>query len=69
MIVKLTIENANEDLIKAIKSIAKISKSKVKIEEEDEIPNWLKEAKYMEKNPSKYKTYKSVDKMFEDILQ
>ena len=31
MTVKLTIENANEDLIKAIKSIAKISKSKVKI--------------------------------------
>lgn len=68
MTVKLTIENANEDLIKAIKSIAKISKSKVKIEE-NKIPTWLKEAKYMEKNPSKYKTYKSVDKMFEDILQ
>ena len=68
MTVKLTIENANEDLIKAIKSIAKISKSKVKIEE-NKIPNWFKEAKYMEKNPSKYKTYKSVDKIFEDILQ
>ena len=68
MTVKLTIENANKDLIKAIKSIVKIANAKVEITEE-KIPAWLKEAKDMEKNPHKYKTYKNVDKMFEDILQ
>lgn len=69
MTIKLTIENASEDLIKAIKSVAKISKSNVKIEKKEKIPAWLKEARDMEKNPHKYKTYKNVDEMFEDILK
>lgn len=68
MTVKLTIENANEDLIKAIKSIVKVANAEIKITKE-KIPAWLKEAKYMKKNPHKYKTYKNVDEMFEDILK
>ncbi len=68
MTVKLTIENANEDLIKAIKSIVKVANAEIKITKE-KIPAWLKEAKDMEKNPHKYKTYKNVDEMFEDILK
>ena len=62
MTVKLTIENANEDLIKAIKSIVKVANAEIKITKE-KIP------KDMEKNPHKYKTYKNVDEMFEDILK
>jgi hypothetical protein len=48
MTIKLTIENANEDLIKAIKSIVKVANAEIKITKE-KIPAWLKEAKYMEK--------------------
>lgn len=68
MTVKLTINNANKDLIKAIKSIVKVANAEIKITKE-KIPAWLKEAKDMEKNPHKYKTYKNVDEMFEDILK
>ena len=68
MTIKLTIENANEDLIKAIKSIVKVANAKIDIKK-DKIPAWLKEAQHIEKNPRKYKTYKNVDKMFEDILK
>ena len=68
MTVKLTINNANKDLIKAIKSIVKVANAEMEIAEE-KIPAWFKEAQYMKKNPHKYKTYKNVDKMFEDILK
>ena len=68
MTVKLTINNANKDLIKAIKSIVKVANAEMEIAEE-KIPAWFKEAQYMKKNPHKYKTYKNVNKMFEDILK
>ena len=68
MTVKLTINNANKDLIKAIKSIVKVANAEIEITEE-KMPAWFKEAKDMEKNPHKYKTYKNVDEMFEDILK
>ena len=67
----LTIENADKDLANAIKSIVKLTKANITISDtkRQKIPSWLKEARDMEKNPHKYKSYKSVDKMFEDILQ
>ena len=67
----ITIENADKDLAKIIKSIAKLAKAKVSVRatKQDKTPSWLKEAKDMERNPHKYKSYKSVDEMFEDILK
>ena len=60
MTVKLTIENANEDLIKAIKSIAKISKSKVKIQEEKGIDKAIKS--YKKDNLKIYKNFEEFEK-------
>ena len=63
MTVKLTIENANEDLIKAIKSMAKISKSKLKIEEkgiDKAIKSYKKEKDYL-------KTYKNFEEFEKDL--
>ncbi|MGX3044829.1 hypothetical protein [Helicobacter sp. T3_23-1056] len=65
----LTIENADKELAKIIKSIAKLTKAKVRISDREKVPSWLKEAQDMQKNPHKYKSYKSVDEMFEDILK
>ena len=66
----ITIENADKNLAKIIKDIAKLGKAKVKVSDSKaKIPAWLKEARDMEKNPHKYKAYKSVDEMFEDILK
>ena len=56
MTVKLTIENANEDLIKAIKSMAKISKSKLKIEEKG-IDKAIKSYKKEKDNLKIYKKF------------
>lgn len=66
----ITIENADKDLVKIIKSIAKLGKAKVKMNREiTKTPAWLKEAKDMAQNPHKYKAYESVDEMFEEILK
>ena len=63
MTVKLTIENANEDLIKAIKSMAKISKSKLKIEEK-----WIDKAiKSYKKEKDNLKTYKNFEEFEKDL--
>ena len=40
MTVKLTINNANKDLIKAIKSIVKVANAEIEITEE-KIPAWF----------------------------
>ena len=61
MTVKLTIENANKDLIKAIKSIAKISKSKVKIQEKG-IDKAIKSYKKEKDNLKIYKNFKEFEK-------
>jgi hypothetical protein len=63
MTVKLTIENANEDLIKAIKSMAKISKSKLKIEEKG-IDKAMKSYK---KEKDNLKTYKNFEEFEKDL--
>ena len=63
MNVKLTIENANEDLIKAIKSMAKISKSKLKIEEKG-IDKAIKSYK---KEKDNLKTYKNFEEFEKDL--
>ncbi|CCY74027.1 hypothetical protein [Brachyspira aalborgi] len=63
MTVKLTIENANEDLIKAIKSMAKISKSKLKIEEKG-IDKAIKSYK---KEKDNLKTYKNFEEFEKDL--
>ena len=62
MTVKLTIENANEDLIKAIKSMAKISKSKVKIQEEKGIDKAIKSYKKERDNLKIYKNFEEFEK-------
>ncbi|WP_432632518.1 hypothetical protein [Brachyspira sp.] len=62
MTVKLTIENANEDLIKAIKSMAKISKSKVKIQEEKGIDKAIKSYKKEKDNLKIYKNFEEFEK-------
>lgn len=46
MTVKLTIENADEDLIKAIKSTVKVANTEIT---EEKIPAWFKEAQDMKK--------------------
>ena len=63
MTVKLTIENANENLIKAIKSMAKISKSKLKIEEKG-IDKAIKSYK---KEKDNLKTYKNFEEFEKDL--
>ena len=63
MTVKLTIENANEDLIKAIKSMAKISKSKLKIEKKG-IDKAIKSYK---KEKDNLKTYKNFEEFEKDL--
>ena len=63
MTIKLTIENANEDLIRAIKSMAKISKSKLKIEEKG-IDKAIKSYK---KEKDNLKTYKNFEEFEKDL--
>ena len=63
MTVKLTINNANKDLIKAIKSMAKISKSKLKIEEKG-IDKAIKSYK---KEKDNLKTYKNFEEFEKDL--
>ena len=66
----ITIENADKDLAKIIKSIAKLGKARVRVSDsKTKVPAWFKEAQDMQKNPHKYKSFKSVDEMFEDILK
>lgn len=70
----LVIENANENLKKAIKAIVKLSDAKATIKQTSKTPlhkapSWLKEAKDMQKNPKNYKTYTDIDTMFKDILR
>lgn len=70
----LVIENANENLKKAIKAIVKLSDAKVTIKQDPKAsshktPSWLKEAKDIQKNPQNYKTYTDIDAMFKDILR
>ncbi len=73
MTINVRLENANEDFLKAIKSMAKASGVKIKAKREyepsDELLEAMAEAKEIAKNPHLYKKYSSVDEMFEDILK
>lgn len=63
MTVKLTINNANKDLIKAIKNMAKISKSKVKIQQEEKgIDKAIKSYKKEKDNLKIYKNFEEFEK-------
>lgn len=63
MTVKLTINNANKDLIKTIKSMAKISKSKVKIQQEEKgIDKAIKSYKKEKDNLKIYKNFEEFEK-------
>ena len=65
----LTLENPSDELLKAFKSMAKAANVRFKLDKKAKSPAWLKEARDMEQNPHKYKAFKSVDEMFEDILK
>lgn len=62
----ITIENADKDLAKIIKSIAKLAKAKVKISREKGIDKAIRE---YEREKDSLKGYKNIDEMFEDILK
>ena len=66
---KLIIENANRDLERAIKNIVKLTDAKITSEKEpsDRLLKAINEVKEMEKHPERYKSYNSVEKMFEDL--
>ncbi len=66
---KLIIENANKDLERAIKNVVKLTDAKMTSEEEpsDRLLKTIKEVEEMEKHPERYKSYNSVEEMFEDL--
>ncbi|MFQ6342462.1 hypothetical protein [Campylobacter sp. VTCC 70190] len=63
----LVIENASDDLLKAIKAMAKPFNAKVKIKKSS-MDRALKEAQVMAKNPHKYKSYSSAKELIKDCL-
>ena len=65
----LVIENVDKNLCIAIKNIVKLTDAKMKIQKEpsDELLEAMKEVEEMEKHPERYKSYKSVEEMFEDL--
>lgn len=77
MQISLTIDNADEKLLKVLKNAIKPYpnaklKTKQKLTENGYTPEFeasiLKEAEHMRKNPHLYKSYSSVKEMFRDIL-
>lgn len=65
----LTLENPSDELLKALKSMAKAANVRCRLLHKAKIPAWLKEAKEMRLKPHAYKTYDNVDEMFKDILK
>ena len=65
----LIIENADKNLERAIKNVVKLTDAKMTIQEEpsDRLLSAIKEAEEMEKHPERYKSYNSVEEMFEDL--
>ena len=65
----LVIENADKNLFIAIKNIVKLTDAKITIQKEpsDRLLEAMKEVEEMEKHPERYKSYKSVEEMFEDL--
>ena len=66
---KLVIENADKDLQRAIKNVVKLTDAKMTTQKEpsDRLLSAMKEVEEMEKHPEKYKSYNSVEEMFEDL--
>lgn len=62
----ITIENADKDLVKIVKSIAKLAKAKVKVKREKGIDKAIRE---YEREKHTLKAYGSVDDMFDDIVR
>ena len=65
----LTLENPSDELLKALKSMAKAANVRCRLLHKANTPAWLKEAKEMSSKPHAYKAYDNVDEMFEDILK
>ena len=65
----LVIENVDKNLCIAIKNVVKLTDAKMKIQKEpsDELLEAMKEVEEMKKHPERYKSYKSVEEMFEDL--
>ena len=65
----LIIENADKNLEIAIKNVVKLTDAKITIQKEpsDRLLSAIKEVEEMEKHPERYKSYKSVEEMFEDL--
>lgn len=74
----LTIDNADDKLLKALKSVIKLyPNAKLKTQKKQKLtingytPEFeasiLKEAEHMKKNPHLYKSYSSIDEMFKDL--
>lgn len=63
----LIVENVNDDLAKAIKSIAKIANAKVKTQKPKTkggaLREALKEVEFMKANPHLYKSYTDMDSL------
>lgn len=65
----LIIENADKNLERAIKNVVKLTDAKMTIQKEpsDRLLSAIKEVEEMEKHPERYKSYNSVEEMFEDL--
>ena len=65
----LIIENADKNLERAIKNVVKLTDAKITIQKEpsDRLLSAIKEVEEMEKHPERYKSYNSVEEMFEDL--
>ena len=72
MTLNVRLENANEDFLKAIKSMAKVAGVKIQAKREyepsDELLEAMEEAKEIAKNPHLYKKYDSAKELIEDCL-
>lgn len=65
----LIIENADKNLERAIKNVVKLTDAKMTIQKEpsDRLLSAIREVEEMEKHPERYKSYNSVEEMFEDL--
>lgn len=67
----IVIENASEDLAKAIKAIAKVSSTKCKVSQDNKAKRWKKESQQMIRDykAGKIKAYDSAKAMHKEILE
>lgn len=67
----IVIENASEDLAKAIKAMTKISSAKCKVSQDSKAKQWKKESEEMIRDykAGKIKAYDSAKVMHKEILE